>query len=98
MKLNNRNSNGDQLEHYTIDGGMNEAISIAEEESKLYNNEVRQMISPIFLDTSNNHIEGQTIHNDMKTLMVVENSNYDEEEFKEAGIAIEVQRETPNEL
>jgi hypothetical protein len=72
----------DQLEHYTIDGGMNEAVSVPEEESKLYNNEVRQMISPIFLDASNNHIEAQTIHNDMKTLMVVENSNYDEEEFK----------------
>lgn len=77
-KLNTRNNHADQLEHYTIDAGVNQDMCTIEEESKEHQ-QIRQMISPIFVDLPTHEIEDANSKMRVQSVLV-ENSNFDEDE------------------
>ena len=75
------------MEQYTLEAEINNQGG---EESK-YNDDVpRQIISPMFLDLSGNaNDRSQKQKHD--SILVIENSNFGDDEFKESMIGIHIQ-------
>lgn len=77
------------MANFTIDHGQ-------DEELKVHNEPVRQIISPIFLDMSGGVIDNESSKKEANSMLLVENCNFGSEEHKEYEIGIVIEGNTPH--